>query len=95
MIAVHSYHENNKNNENSNDKYPETAVEKEMARSINEMIGKEKENNKEITQLEKVYKKKKLLENIKEVSKQIGIFSFHAAGIFLIRYLSYKIYPNP
>ena len=44
MIAVHSYYENNQNNEN--DKYPETNVEKEMARSINEMIGKEKENNK-------------------------------------------------
>ena len=57
MIAVHSYYENNQNNEN--DKYPETNVEKEMARSINEMIGKEKENNKEMTQLEKIYNKKK------------------------------------
>ena len=58
MIAVHSYYENNQNNEN--DKYPETNVEKEMARSINEMIGKEKENNKEMTQLEKIYNKKNI-----------------------------------
>ena len=92
MIAVHSYYENNQNNEN--DKYPETNVEKEMARSINEMIGKEKENNKEMNKLEKKYNKKKLLDNIKEVSKQIGIFTFHVGGIFLIRYLSYKISPN-
>ena len=47
-----------------------------------------------MTQLEKIYNKKKLLDNIKEVSKQIGIFTFHVGGIFLIRYLSYKICPN-
>ena len=60
MIAIHSFHENNKNKENSEDKYPETNVEKEMANSINEMLGKEKKINKDITPLEKVYKKKDL-----------------------------------
>ena len=43
MIAVHSYHENNKN---VNDKYPETNVEKELTKTIKEMIGNENmENN--------------------------------------------------
>jgi len=90
MIAVHSYHENNKN---VNDKYPETNVEKELTKTIKEMIGNENmENNiKNMTQLEKIYHKKKIVNNIKEVSKQIIIFSFHVTGIFLIRYFSNKI----
>ena len=90
MIAVHSYHENNKN---INDKYPETNVEKELTKTIKEMIGNENmENNiKNMTQLEKIYHKKKIVNNIKEVSKQIIIFSFHVTGIFLIRYFSNKI----
>ena len=90
MIAVHSYHENNKS---VNDKYPETNVEKELTKTIKEMIGNENmENNiKNMTQLEKIYHKKKIVNNIKEVSKQIIIFSFHVTGIFLIRYFSNKI----
>ena len=90
MIAVHSYHENNKN---VNDKYPETNVEKELTKTIKEMIVNENmENNiKNMTQLEKIYHKKKIVNNIKEVSKQIIIFSFHLIGIFLIRYFSNKI----
>lgn len=90
MIAVHSYHENNKN---VNDKYPETNVEKELTKTIKEMIGNENmENNiKNMSQLEKIYHKKKIVNNIKEVSKQIIIFSFHVTGIFLIRYFSNKI----
>ena len=90
MIAVHSYHENNKS---VNDKYPETNVEKELTKTIKEMIGNENmENNiKNMSQLEKIYHKKKIVNNIKEVSKQIIIFSFHVTGIFLIRYFSNKI----
>ena len=90
MIAVHSYHENNKN---VNDKYPETNVEKELTKTIKEMIGNENmENNiKNMTQLEKIYHKKKIINNIKEVSKQIALFSLHVSGIFLIRYFSNKI----
>ena len=42
MIAVYSYHENNKN---INDKYPETNVEKELSKTIKEMIGKENGEN--------------------------------------------------
>ena len=58
MIAVYSYHENNKS---INDKYPETNVEKELSKTIKEMIGKEngESNIKNVTQLEKVYHKKK------------------------------------
>ncbi len=90
MIAVYSYHENNKN---INDKYPETNVEKELSKTIKEMIGKENgENNvKNMSQLEKVYHKKKIINNIKEVSKQIAVLSLHVTGIFLIRYFSNKI----
>ena len=90
MIAVHSYHENNKS---VKDKYPETNVEKELSKTIKEMIGKEngEKNTKNMSQLEKIYHKKKIVNNIKEVSKQIIIFSFHVTGIFLIRYFSNKI----